>query len=212
MSTPYGPREPNGPNPYQPGQQQPGQQGTYAPEEDVPRQEGPRGDAGQRDPGSIPGQGGYNDNQAGRGQGTYQAYSQPSGEYADGGRGPLGYLQGAPVGFGDAVRNAFGHLLTLRGRASRSAFWWFALVAVIAYAVISYISDRSTVAGVILDIIVGIPFILASISLAVRRLHDSGKSGWWWWIGFVPVIGGLILLVMYLLPSTRGPNRYNFGR
>jgi uncharacterized membrane protein YhaH (DUF805 family) len=200
MSTPYGPREPNGPSPYQPGQQQPGQRGTYAPEEDIPRQEGPREDAGQRGAGTMPGQAGYN------------SYSQPGGEYGRGGRGTLSYLEGAPVGFGSAVRNAFGHLLTLRGRASRSAFWWFALLAVIAYAVISYISDRSTVAGVILDIVIGIPFILASISLAVRRLHDSGKSGWWWWIGFVPVIGGLILLVMYLLPSTRGPNRYSTAR
>jgi uncharacterized membrane protein YhaH (DUF805 family) len=207
MSTPYGPREPDGPNPYQPGQQQPGQQqpaqqGTYAPEEDIPRQERPREDGGQRTAGGLPGYG----------RGSDDSYQRPGAEYGSGGLGTLSYLQGAPVGFGGAVRNAFGHLLTLRGRASRSAFWWFALLAVIAYAVISYISDRSTVAGVILDIIVGIPFILASISLAVRRLHDSGKSGWWWWIGFVPVIGGLILLIMYLLPSTRGPNRFNVAR
>jgi uncharacterized membrane protein YhaH (DUF805 family) len=103
-------------------------------------------------------------------------------------------------------------MLTLRGRASRSAFWWFALLAVIAYAVVSYVSDHSTAAGIILDIVVGIPFIVTSISLSVRRLHDSGKSGWWWWIGFVPFIGGLVLLVMYLLPGTRGPNRFNIAR
>ena len=47
---------------------------------------------------------------------------------------------------------------------------------------------------------------------AVRRLHDSGRTGWWWWIGFVPVVGGIVLLVFYLLPGTPGPNRYNVTR
>ena len=100
MSTPYGPREPNGSDPYQPGQQQPGRQqpgqpGTYAPEEDIPRQQGSREDAGQ---------------QPGPGQGSYRAYPQ-SGTGASHGAGPsygglgtLSYLQGAPVGFADAVR------------------------------------------------------------------------------------------------------------
>ncbi len=85
-------------------------------------------------------------------------YQQPGGYQQAGGYGggprPTSYLQGAPVGFADAVRGAFAHPLTFRGRASRSAFWWFQLLAVIAYAVVSVISDRSTVAGVILDIIV----------------------------------------------------------
>ena len=67
-------------------------------------------------------------------------------------------------------------------------------------------------AGIILDIVVGIPFILAGIALAVRRLHDSGRTGWWWWIGFIPVIGGIILLVFYLLSPTPGPNKYNITR
>ena len=38
------------------------------------------------------------------------------------------------------------------------------------------------------------------------------SRGWWWWIGFVPLVGGIILLVFYLLPGTRGPNRFNVTR
>jgi uncharacterized membrane protein YhaH (DUF805 family) len=148
-------------------------------------------------PGQAPWAGGQQDQQ---GQ-QYQA-----GGY--GSAGPLSYLQGAPVGFADAVRGAFTHPLTLRGRASRSAFWWFELLAVIAYAVVSVISDSSTVAGVILDIIIGIPMVVASIALAVRRLHDADHTGWWWWIGFVPLIGWIVVLVFYLQPGTPGPNRY----
>ena len=74
------------------------------------------------------------------------------------------------------------------------------------------ISDRSTVAGVILDIIIGVPMVVANIALAVRRLHDADHTGWWWWIGWVPLIGWIIVLVFYLQPSTPGPNRYSPAR
>ncbi len=221
MSTPNGHQEPYGPN--EPGQQPPqppGGQDTRGPEEDIPRQQAPREDQyaapgqGQQVPGQgqqVPGQGAGG---AGGQQGTYNAYPAAGGAggYYPGGARPLAYLDGAPVGFGDAVRGAVTNIFTYWGRASRSAFWWFALLEVIAYLVVSWISYDSRVAGVILDIVVGLPLILTGIALAVRRLHDSGRTGWWWWIGFVPVVGGIILLVFYLLPGTRGPNRYNRAR
>jgi uncharacterized membrane protein YhaH (DUF805 family) len=202
MSSPQNPQNPN-PNPYAdpvqehiPGQApwtagQPGAQGGY-------QQAGGYQQGGYQ-------QGGYQ-------QGGYQqAGYQQAGGYGGGPR-PTSYLQGAPVGFADAVRGAFAHPLTLRGRASRSAFWWFELLAIIAYAVVSVISDYSTVAGVILDIIIGVPMVVASIALAVRRLHDADHTGWWWWIGWVPLIGWIIVLVFYLQPSTPGPNRYSPAR
>jgi len=221
MSTPNGHQEPHGPN--EPGQQPPqtpGGQDTRGPEEDIPRQQAPREDQyaapgqGQQVPGQgqqVPGQG---TGGTGGQQGTYNAYPAAGGAdgYYPGGARPLAYLDGAPVGFGDAVRGAVTNIFTYRGRASRSAFWWFALLEVIAYLVVSWISYYSRVAGIILDIVVGLPLILPGIALAVRRLHDSGRTGWWWWIGFVPVVGGIILLVFYLLPGTRGPNHYNRAR
>ena len=50
--------------------------------------------------------------------------------------------------------------------------------------------------------------LLPSIAVAVRRLHDTDRSGWWFLIGFVPIVGGIILLVFYVLEGTRGPNRF----
>jgi uncharacterized membrane protein YhaH (DUF805 family) len=198
------PENPHNPNPYAdpvqehiPGQApwtagQPGAQGGYQ-------------QAGGYQQGGYQQAGGYQ-------QGGYQQSGyQQAGGYGGGPR-PTSYLQGAPVGFADAVRGAFAHPLTLRGRASRSAFWWFQLLAVIAYAVVSVISDRSTVAGVILDIIIGVPILVTNIALAVRRLHDSDHTGWWWWIGLVPLVGWIISIVFYLLPSTPGPNRYSTAR
>jgi len=103
-------------------------------------------------------------------------------------------------------------MFAYRGRASRSAFWWFALLEVIAYLIVGLVSDASRPAGIVLDVVVGLPLLLVGLSLAVRRLHDTDRSGWWWWIGFVPFVGGIVLLVFYLLPGTPGPNRYNVVR
>ena len=127
MSTPQGPQDPYGPNPY-----------ADPVQEHVPEQGGDRTAGGQKSAYSGYPQGG---------SGTQQdnAYQQGVG-YAT---GPTGYLQGVPVGFADAVRNAFSHIATFRGRASRSAFWWFALVAAIAWAVLGIIQGRSTIAGTI---------------------------------------------------------------
>jgi uncharacterized membrane protein YhaH (DUF805 family) len=49
---------------------------------------------------------------------------------------------------------------------------------------------------------------IPNLAVAVRRMHDQDKSGWWILIGFVPLIGGLWLLILYLIGGTRGPNRF----
>lgn len=49
---------------------------------------------------------------------------------------------------------------------------------------------------------------LPQLSVMVRRLHDSGHSGWWYWIVLIPLIGAIILLILMLLPSDRGHNRF----
>jgi uncharacterized membrane protein YhaH (DUF805 family) len=213
--TPNGQPGPHGPNPHEPAQQpsQASGQGTYGAEEDIPRQQPPHEDqyAGQGQGQSVPRQEPWAGGQQGSAYGAYPSSGGygPGGGYPPGGARPLSYLQGAPVGFADAVRGAMTNIVTLRGRASRSAFWWFVLVQAIAYAIVSWISDASTAAGVVLDIIVGIPLFVAGIALAVRRLHDADHSGWWWWIGWVPFVGWIVLLVFYLLPGTPGPNRYS---
>jgi uncharacterized membrane protein YhaH (DUF805 family) len=204
LSTPQGPQDPYGPNPY-----------ADPVQEHIPEQGGDRGAGGQQSAynGYPQGSGAQQDSgyqqgagyQQGSGYGQQGSYQQGAG-YA-GGAG--GYLQGAPVGFGGAVRGAFSHIATFRGRASRSAFWWFAILSAVAWAILGIIQDRSTVAGAILYVIIGLPLWIANLSLAVRRLHDSNHTGWWWWIGLIPLVGWIILLVFYVLPGTPGPNRYN---
>ena len=139
---------------------------------------------------------------------SYEPYPESASGSPYGEPGPQrGYLQGGPVGFGEAVTEGFRNIFTFRGRASRSAFWWFALGAIII-DIIAAIVGRAAHASVI-QYVVDVIVALVSLSLSVRRLHDTNRSGFWWLIGLIPIIGGIVLLVFYCLPGTPGPNKYD---
>ncbi len=57
-------------------------------------------------------------------------------------------------------------------------------------------------------LLVALALILPSIAVGIRRLHDQDKSGWFILMGFIPFVGGIILIVFFCLPSTPGDNRY----
>ena len=63
--------------------------------------------------------------------------------------------------------------------------------------------------------IVGLVWILVTIvpalAVLVRRLHDTGKSGWWVLMGFVPFAGAIVLFVFTVLDSTSGENKYGLS-
>jgi uncharacterized membrane protein YhaH (DUF805 family) len=50
--------------------------------------------------------------------------------------------------------------------------------------------------------------IVPALAVLIRRLHDTGKSGWWALIGLVPLIGGIVLLVFTLLDSEAVANKF----
>ena len=146
--------------------------------------------------------------------GPYEAYpSHPPTGYPP--AAPLSYLQGGPVGFGEAVKQAFSNGFVYRGRASRPAYWWFVLFEVIAAIVLELLIvipavTHSSAIVVLFVIVVTIAWIyvtLVGLALTVRRLHDIDRSGWWVLIGLVP-FGGIVLLVFTLLEGTPGPNRF----
>lgn len=69
----------------------------------------------------------------------------------------------------------------------------------------------SVVNSVALALLLGIgvlAFIIPMLAAAVRRLHDTGRSGWWYFIGLVPLVGGIILLVLLATEGQPGPNQY----
>ncbi len=79
------------------------------------------------------------------------------------------------------------------GRASRYEYWWFVLCNVIISCVCSLIDQLIGVA--IISGLVGLALLLPGLGLAVRRLHDINKSGWWVLISLIPLVGWIILIV-----------------
>jgi uncharacterized membrane protein YhaH (DUF805 family) len=102
----------------------------------------------------------------------------------------------------------------IHGRARRSEYWWFVLFIMVVGFAVGLIEGVLGLAGSVvgpygfLTLLFYLAIILPSITVGVRRLHDTGRSGWWLLIGLVPVIGGIVLLVFYVLDSDRGDNAY----
>ena len=93
------------------------------------------------------------------------------------------------------------------GRAGRSEFWWFVLANVVAYVVLGILTAVADL-FIVLYFLYAIAVIVPSIAVAIRRLHDTNKSGWFLLLGFIPFIGFIILLVFYIQEGTPGPNDY----
>lgn len=102
------------------------------------------------------------------------------------------------------------------GRARRSEYWSFILISSVIYLVL-LITDIFVLAGNnsyglgflgILAVIYYLAALLPALAVLVRRLHDTGHSGWWWFIGIVPIVGEIVLLVFLVTDSQPGANQY----
>ncbi len=120
------------------------------------------------------------------------------------------------VSFSDAVRRALTvNYCNFEGRASRSEYWWFCLFSSIigfAFGLIGLIAGGPGTTGYtivqVINWLVSLVFILPSLGLCVRRLHDTGRSAWnLLWI-LLPVIGWIIIIVYYVQDSNPGDNQY----
>lgn len=108
------------------------------------------------------------------------------------------------------------------GRATRTEYWMFTLfhVLVIVALVLFEIwlnppgdpygegGNAASLTFMVMYYLYSIAAFLPSLGLAVRRLHDTGKSGWWYFISFVPLIGGLALLFFMIQESQREDNEF----
>ena len=98
------------------------------------------------------------------------------------------------------------------GRARRTEYWMFVLCNIIV-AILLAVIDRmlgtvSEGGQGLLGSIYSLAVLLPSIAVGVRRLHDTGRSGLWFLIVFVPCVGGIILLVFFVQGGDAGPNEY----
>ena len=93
------------------------------------------------------------------------------------------------------------------GRARRKEYWMFVLFSVIVTIVLSLVEGIVGGPGV-LSGLYALAVLLPSIGVGVRRLHDTGRSGWWILIGLVPLVGIIVLIVFFVADSQPGTNQY----
>ena len=99
------------------------------------------------------------------------------------------------------------------GRARRKEYWMFILinllVSVMLVAIDNLIGTFSPQVGAgLLQGLYSLAILIPTLAVTVRRLHDTGRTGWWILIGLVPVIGGSVLLIFMVLDSGPGTNQY----
>ena len=90
--------------------------------------------------------------------------------------------------FQESIQVCFKKYADFTGRAGRPEYWWFMLFIVLAGAAAGIISHYASA-------LFYLATLLPSVAAATRRLHDTGRSGWWQLIGLVPILGWIVLLV-----------------
>lgn len=119
------------------------------------------------------------------------------------------------VSLGTAIKRYWTDNWTAKGRASCSEFWKGSFGNAILLGIAFFILELLLVSSlglvmllVALQIVVGLMASWIGTILTMRRLHDIGKSGWWYWIGLIPLIGTILLLVWACTASEAKENQY----
>ena len=139
------------------------------------------------------------------------------------------------IGFWSAVKRVFAKYATFTGRASRGEFWWFYLFnGIISFAVVililigginwayldyytgynPYYNPYGFINGFGsflygLDMLYGLAVLVPTLAVAVRRLHDIGKSGAWWCVIFIPIAGPIWWIILMATPTYPGATQWD---
>lgn len=98
--------------------------------------------------------------------------------------------------FAESVSTCLKKYVDFNGVASRSEFWWFMLFVFVAAVVLGWVSP-------LLANIFGLAMLLPELAVGARRLHDTGRSGWWQLLLLLPVIGLIVLIVFWVQEPKR---------
>ncbi len=99
------------------------------------------------------------------------------------------------------------------GRARRKEYWYFLLFNIIISIILSAVDGMTgsynpqTGMGLLGTIYV-LAILLPAVGVSIRRLHDTGRSGWWVLLSLIPLLGTIVLLVFMLQDSKPGSNQY----
>jgi uncharacterized membrane protein YhaH (DUF805 family) len=100
------------------------------------------------------------------------------------------------------------------GRARRSEYWFFTLVNIcitFGFVAIEIALQLLRISDIVVEwaaFVFNAGTLLPSIAVAVRRLHDTGRKGWWIFLPLIPIVGFIAALIFYCEPGEPGENRY----
>ena len=120
--------------------------------------------------------------------------------------------------FSQSIKSVFSKYADFSGRATRSEYWYFYLfnfLMVMVYYIalfamlVSGSRDSSAVGYLsVMIIIYALVMTIPSLAVTVRRLHDTGHSGWWIFLNLIPVIGSIVLFIWLITDSDPDTNEY----
>ena len=109
--------------------------------------------------------------------------------------------------FGEAISSGFRRYTDFGGRSGRSEYWfWYLFTTLGSFGFI--VLDLVIKTGGGLVAVFALVAVIPSLAVAVRRLHDIDRSGWWLLIGFIPLIGSIILIIWFVTVGHPDLNRY----
>jgi uncharacterized membrane protein YhaH (DUF805 family) len=108
--------------------------------------------------------------------------------------------------FGQAIASVIGNTFNFSGRACRSEFWWWALLANIITGT-AFLADLQLQTGLLAALSMLVTFV-PNLAVEVRRLHDMDATGWWILLGFIPILGALVLMLWFTEEGSYGENRF----
>lgn len=140
------------------------------------------------------------------------------------------------MSFIESIKTVLSNYAVFNGRARRSEYWWYTLAVTIVSTILflilvapgygAYMTSiaeysmagdpaapvpampGSLVAGYAIMSIFNLALLLPGLGVTVRRLHDTDRSGFWIFLGLVPIVGGIMLIVWEATAGTPGPNRF----
>lgn len=129
------------------------------------------------------------------------------------------------VSFTQAVKNSLTYCkhFDFKGRSCRSEFWWSTLglylimmgvifigcFIIFLFRIVSADVGETVAKILILPLLIfSLLYSYAGILMSIRRLHDRNMRGWWYLMLLIPYVGAIVLLVLFCLKGTTGPNRF----
>ncbi len=99
------------------------------------------------------------------------------------------------------------------GRAPRAEYWWFYLLLIICYVAATILDSMFSLTGRVgshgvIMAVFALAMLVPSLAAAVRRLHDTDRSGWWLLLALIPLVGAIALLVLLALEGTEDSKRF----